>query len=394
MTGAGRPYVVAAGGTGGHLFPARAVAEALSERGAEVALFTDERGRAYARDYSAGSIHVTRAATFAGKGIAGRVGALGPIFGGMMDAFSLMGRLGPAAVAGFGGYASGPAMMAAVMRGIPTLVHEQNAILGRTNRLLKPYVSSLGLSFPDTGRVDGDDRKAQIFGNPVRAAVEEFTAEPFVQPAPDARFELLVFGGSQGARIFGDVVPKALLALPEGLRRRVRLTAQIRDADESVLQADLSEAGIEAELAPFFDDLPRRMAKAHLVIGRAGASTVSELSVIGRPAVLVPLPIAMDDHQTRNASFLADRGGAWLVPQSEFTPDALAGKLEALFANPETLQTAARAALSETHLGAAARLADKLEALAAAKPVAAIKSAAASLATLGLVLPHLPGVTP
>ena len=365
MRAPARKYVVAAGGTGGHLFPARAVAEALAARGAEIALFTDERGAAYAENFTPGPVHVTRAATFAGKGPLARAGAFFSILTGLKDAHGLLGRLRPDAVAGFGGYASGPAMLAAVLRGRPTLVHEQNAILGRTNRLLKPMVSAIGLSFPETGRVDPGDAKAALYGNPVRDAVETLAGAPYALPQPGRPIEILVFGGSQGARIFGQVVPEALTRLPEALRAQVRLTAQIREGEEGAVAARLKEAGIEAELAPFFADLPARMARAHLVIGRAGASTVSELSVIGRPSLLVPLPIAMDDHQTLNAQFLADRGGAWIVPQPEFTPEALSKKLETLLRVPETLAKAAAAARAETHLGAARRLADKLEALAA-----------------------------
>jgi UDP-N-acetylglucosamine--N-acetylmuramyl-(pentapeptide) pyrophosphoryl-undecaprenol N-acetylglucosamine transferase len=347
--------VLAAGGTGGHMFPALAVAEVLQRRGIEPILLTDDRGERYAGPFGAVERHVLPAANVARGKLSGAVNLVRAT----LAARRLLGDLRPLAVMGFGGYATLPALLAGRLRGLPTCVHEQNAVLGRVNRIAAGFVDRIALSFPETRRLSARHAgKASLTGNPVRAEVIALAGAGYSPPDAGAPVGVLVLGGSQGASVLSEVVPPAMARLPEALRARLRIVQQCRPEDLEQARQTYAQAGIEAELAPFFGDVAARLAAAHLAIARAGASTISELEVAGRPAVLVPLPGAMDDHQTVNAAGVAAAGGAWVIPQAEFTPEALAARLEALLAGPAALAAAAAAARAEARPDAAERLAD------------------------------------
>jgi UDP-N-acetylglucosamine--N-acetylmuramyl-(pentapeptide) pyrophosphoryl-undecaprenol N-acetylglucosamine transferase len=285
---------------------------------------------------------------------------------GTLEARRILTRLEAAAVIGFGGYPSVPPILAA--RTLPrahrpaTALHEQNAVLGRANRLLAPGADLLALSAADTARVPASAR-AQVVGNPVRPALAALVAQAYAPPAEDGAIRLMVLGGSLGARIFADVVPGAVAALPDALRARLVVTQQTRAEDLPRVESAYREAGVPADLSPFFGDIATRLAMAHIVVARAGASTVAELACAGRPSILVPLPHAIDDHQTANARSLASVGAAWLMPQTAFTADALARHLAAVLSNPPVLARAAAAAGKEARPDAARRLADLVQSL-------------------------------
>lgn len=356
------PILLAAGGTGGHVFPAMALARELAARGRAVALATDERGERYEEIFAGFAVHRVASGTPTGRDLLGRAAAVGSIAKGVVQARALFRRLRPAAAIGFGGYPSLPTMMAALGR-LPTAIHEQNAVLGRVNRLIAPRVDRIALSFADTAGLDERaKRKATLTGNPVRPEV--MGLPPYA--APDDAFQLLVFGGSQGARSMSEVVPAAIRALPESLRRRLRVTQQARPEDLEEVRAAYAEMAVAADVAPFFRDLPTRLAAAHLTIARAGAGTVSELAVAGRPSILTPYAFATDDHQTKNARALVDAGGAWLLGNGDFRPDRLATLIAELAEDPARLSTAAAKALAVGAPDAAAQLADLVERLAPA----------------------------
>jgi len=360
-----QPVALAAGGTGGHVFPALALAEALAARGRPAVFLTDARAGALADVFRGFPVHVVRSGTPTGHNVAGKAAAGLRIVGGWWDAVRLLRGLRPAVVAGFGGYPALPTMLAAFSLGLPTLLHEQNAVLGRVNRLVAPRVRAIAASFAQTAQVrPADAARVVVTGNPVRQAVQALAAEPY-RPAPaDGRFELLAFGGSQGARAFAEVLPAALALLPEAARRRIVLTLQARPEDLEEVRAALPADLAAAEVAPFFADLPARLARAHLTVARAGAGTVSELAVAGRPAVLVPYAFATDDHQSANARVLADAGAAWLFAKGSFAAAALAVLLGELMGDPARLAEAARRAAAVGRPDAAARLADLVERLA------------------------------
>lgn len=357
---AGKPLVlIAAGGTGGHLFPAEALASVLAGRGIVVDLATDERAARYAGQFPARKLHVLPADTVRGRSPMALFRTAIALGTGVGMGLRLMRHLKPAAVIGFGGYPTVPPVMAGALMRRPTIIHEANGVMGRANALLAPYVTAIATGYP--GILDGNPRlaaKAHHTGNPVRPAVREAAALPFVPPAPEGPFELLVFGGSQGARIMSEIVPAALEWLGPEVRSRLRVTQQSRPEDIDLVRATYARLGIACELAPFFKDLPARMARAHLVVGRSGASTVAELTVIGRPSVLVPLPHALDQDQLANATALANAGGALLVPQDEFTPQRFAEELARLASRPDELAAMAAAAKAMGRADAAERLAD------------------------------------
>ncbi len=360
----GAPIVLAAGGTGGHVFPAEALAGELLARGRRVALLTDRRGLALGQRFPGVELHRIHAGRF-GAGLMSKVVGLAELGLGTLQATRLLRALAPAAVAGFGGYPSVPTMLAATRLGLPTLIHEQNAIFGRANRLLTPRVRRIATSFADPGVVRASERSRVVeTGNPVRPAIAALRAAPYPSLAADGPFDILVLGGSQGARILSEVVPSGLGALPEPLRKRLRIAQQARPEDIDGARAAHARNGLVAELATFFDDVPARLARAHLVISRSGASTVAELTTIGRPAILVPYLHAADDHQTANARALEAAGAAWVVPQLAFTAEALATRVAALLAKPEALPRAAAAALGLGRPDAARSLADLVLALA------------------------------
>jgi UDP-N-acetylglucosamine--N-acetylmuramyl-(pentapeptide) pyrophosphoryl-undecaprenol N-acetylglucosamine transferase len=360
MPDAATPMVlVAAGGTGGHLFPAEALSIALARRTVAVELATDERATRYGHTFPARATHIIPSATVRGRGPLSLARTATTLAAGIAKAWLLMGRIRPAGVVGFGGYPSIPPVLAAALRGIPTVIHEQNGVMGRANRSLARRVTAIATGFP--GVVNYDPRlaaKATNVGNPVRPAVIEAAKTAYALPSPGRPFRLLVFGGSQGARVMADVVPPAIEALAPGLRARLTVVQQARDEDVERVRTGYVRAGVEAEVAPFFADLPARMAASHLVISRSGASTVAELAAIGRPAILVPLPHALDQDQRANASALEQAGAAILLLQNDFTPARLASEITALMNAPERLSQMAAAGKSVGTVDAADRLAD------------------------------------
>lgn len=351
--------LVCAGGTGGHLFPAEALSVALAARGCLVDLVTDERAEQYGRAFPARATHIVSSATIASKNPIALAKALFALGSGYLHARKIITVLKPAAVIGFGGYPTLPPMFAATQVGVPTLIHDQNAVMGRANRQLSGRVTAIATSFP--GVLDGNPTlagKASFTGNPVRPMVIAAAATPYDAPVAGGPFRLCVFGGSQGARVMSEIVPPALEQVDAALRARLHLVQQARAEDQAAVEATYARLGVTAEVAPFFVDLPARLAGAHLVIARSGASTVAELSVIGRPSILVPLPHALDQDQLMNAATLASAGAATIVKQADFTPDWLAGELTRLLADPAPLVAAAAAARAQGHADAADRLAD------------------------------------
>jgi UDP-N-acetylglucosamine--N-acetylmuramyl-(pentapeptide) pyrophosphoryl-undecaprenol N-acetylglucosamine transferase len=352
--------LLAAGGTGGHLFPAEALAHALIARGARLHLATDTRAAAYATNgkFPAEAIHALPAATPSGGGILKKLMAGAVLARGVLAGRALAQGLKPAIVVGFGGYPSVPAVMGASLAGTPTIIHEQNAVMGRANRFLAGRATLIATGFAQVSGAESVRAKLRHVGNPVRPAVLAASAAPLPACAPDGPVGLLVFGGSQGARVMADIVPPALALLQPADRARLVITQQARAEDEARVAAAYAELGVKAELAPFFSDLPARMAASDLVIGRSGASTVAELGVIGRGAILVPLPGSLDQDQAANAQSLAGIGAAIRILQPEFTPARLAAELGALLAAPERLTAMAEAAKSAGIPDAAERLAD------------------------------------
>ena len=364
MTNVETSVLLAAGGTGGHLFPAQALAEELARRGMTVDLITDMRGDRYGTGFPARSVYQVPAATLAGRSpiqIARTAWMLGR---GLVAAHGLLGKVKPRAVIGFGGYPTFPPLMAASLRGIPTALHEQNAVLGRANRMLAKRVTRIATSFEVTRFLDAAlQAKARFTGNPVRSAVIDCASRPYSAPHTGSEIALLVFGGSQGARFFSEAVPPALARLPADLRQRLRVAHQAREEDVDGVVAAYREMDISADVSPFFRDLPSRIAGAHLVIARSGASTIAELMVIGRPSILVPLPHALDNDQLKNAMKLAESGGAWCIEQKDLSPERLGRDIEALLADTDRLATVAKVAKSLGRPDAVVRLADLVEEL-------------------------------
>jgi len=369
-------YALAAGGTGGHLFPAEAVARLLVASGGTVHLLTDRRADTFAAAVPGVTIDLVRAGWFGGGPLHAAYG-LAELALGIVQARRLLRRLAPAAVVGFGGYPSVPTMLAAAHLGLPTLIHEQNVVLGRANRLLAPRARRIATGFAATRGLRAVDRgRAVHTGNPVRPAIHAVGALPYVAPEAGGPVELLVVGGSQGARIFAEIVPPALALLPDEVRTRLRVAQQARPEDREAVVATYRALGIAVEIESFFADMPERLQRAHLVICRSGASTVAELAVCGRPAILVPYPHAMDDHQTANAAAFAEAGGGWVVPQGEFSAEALAQRLDGLLADPAALGTAAAAARRFARDDAAEHLAALVRGLASGANGAALERAA------------------
>ncbi len=361
------PIALAAGGTGGHLFPAEALAQELKRRGRRILLVTDARGARYAKDFPADERFEISAATPSIGGPIAKGAAAVSIAVGLFTSLREFKKRKPAAAVGFGGYPSLPAMKAAALMNIPYGVHEQNGVLGRANRMLVKGASFTAHAFPVLDKLPNGVSTIEV-GNPVRDAVAALEGAAY--PSMEGDINLLIFGGSQGASIFSEAPVRAIAALPETLRVRIAVTHQARESDMDAVKAGYASASVRADVAPFFSDLPQRMAAAHLVISRAGASTVTELSAIGRPSILVPLAIAMDDHQTGNARTLKDKKAAVILPENEFNQYELAAPLEALLSNPGRLTAMAEAAKGAVKSGAAARLADLVEDIVAAKAAA------------------------
>ena len=358
-----RTIVLAAGGTGGHIFPAVALAEVLRARGFDPQLVTDHRFHQYNKASADGvlgqiRIHTIRAGSLGGGIIRKLRNTLGIGFG-VLQAMRLLHRLKPLAVVGFGGYPSFPTMVAAIATGQRTIIHEQNSVLGRVNRFLARRAKQVATSYSDTRMMpQGTLSRVVMTGNPVRAAVCAISQVEYPVLAENGIMRVLVIGGSQGASVFSEVVPEAMKQLPADLRARIRLDQQCREAEIEQVREKYNAINMQVDIAPFFVDVAARLASAHLVICRAGASTVAELMVAGKPALLVPLPIATDNHQYYNAQAIEDTGAGWVVTQKAFTPESLAAKLETLMRVPHRLSEAAAAMRKLANARAAEALAD------------------------------------
>ncbi|AOX17139.1 undecaprenyldiphospho-muramoylpentapeptide beta-N-acetylglucosaminyltransferase [Kozakia baliensis] len=358
-----KPIIIAAGGTGGHFFPAEALATELAARGHSFVLMTDRRaGKRETGIFAQAPQYVLEGAGVAGKGIGAKLRGINALLRGAWKARRLIGEIDPGAVVGFGGYPSIPPLLGAWMRPKkkrPAIIlHEGNAVLGQANALLARVASAIAVSYPHVARLPHGVETA-LTGMPVRPAIAALAGNDYTPPTESIR--LLVWGGSLGARIFSDVVPAALGALPPGFRARLHVTQQARAEDVDRVQKAYREAGIDARVAPFLDNVPELLSQAHLVIGRAGGSSIAEVTLAGRPSILVPLPIAASDEQGANAEELTRLGGAWTIRQPEFTPQKLTGLLNEILAEPDRLAKAAQAAKSLARPGSAALLADLVE---------------------------------
>ena len=357
MSAAAPLVLLAAGGTGGHLFPAEALAIALRKRGAVIELATDVRAAHF--EFPARAVHLIPSATVRGRNPLALARTAALLALGTAKAWALIGRIRPAVVVGFGGYPTVPPLFAASMRGVATVLHEQNGVMGRANRLLAARVTKIATGFPSLARLDPRlQAKITFTGNPIRPQVIAAAATPYAAPAVDGPLRLVVFGGSQGARVMAEVMPAAVERLSAEFRKRLSIVQQARAEDLDAVRATYAKLGVAADCAPFFADLPARVAAGHLVVSRSGASTVAELSAIGRPAILVPLPHALDQDQFVNAGVLEAAGGAIRIEQRDFTPERLARGITALAADPAQLAKMAAAAKSAGTIDAAERLAE------------------------------------
>ncbi len=360
-------FVLIAGGTGGHLFPAMALAQELRRRGHDIHLMTDHRVTGYGDQFPASAIHIVPSATPSIRNPLKFAVAGAKIAWGTWVAMGMLGKIKPSAVIGFGGYPTFPPFLAASVRRIPGILHEQNAVMGRANRALGRFASTLALSFARTRHAEAFGTKVELTGNPVRDRVRAISDTPYPGLDADAPFKLVIFGGSQGARAFADLVPPAVAMLPPDLRSRLRIVQQCRAEDLDRVAEAYRQAKVNVELAAFFNDLPERIAQGHLVIGRSGASTIAELCVIGRPAILVPLPGSIDADQANNARVVEAAGGGWLCEQATLSPLSLATRLETLMRAPDQLMAAAAAAKGLGQPQAVERLADLAERIGAGR---------------------------
>ncbi|HEX9905506.1 MAG TPA: undecaprenyldiphospho-muramoylpentapeptide beta-N-acetylglucosaminyltransferase [Propylenella sp.] len=354
--------LLVAGGTGGHLFPALALREVLIDRGWRVHVATDPRVGGLIDGVPPAETHRVSSATIAGWSPLTMARSIATLLDGVLKARKLLRQVAPQIVVGFGGYPTVPPIVAARLAAIPIVVHEQNAVVGRANRLLLRFGAVLATGFANPKWSAGARRTVHV-GNPVRRAVVDI-ARPYAPSGPGEPFRLFVFGGSQGARVFSGLIPAALAALPEDKRRRLLIAQQARPEDAAATRENFRGIGVEAVVAPFFADIGERLAGAHLVVCRAGASTVAELAAAGRPAILVPYPYALDHDQAENARLLEETGGGWLVPEKDLTPAMLAKRVAALMDSPKKLARAAEAARAQGRPDAAARLAELVERVA------------------------------
>lgn len=356
--------MLCAGGTGGHLFPAEALADELTKRGYAIELMSDERADKYGSAFPADQIHIIKSDTLRGRNPLKLLKTAVKLGLGTLQAWKIMRTKKPKVLVGFGGYPTFPPMFAARLAGVPTILHEANAVMGRANRMLARGASGVATAF-DLPLPQNLQHKAMVTGNPLRPNVRDVLGAPYDAPVPAGPFHLLVFGGSQGARVFSQVVPEALALLAPEERARLAVVQQARAEDLPSVEARYRELGVAAQLAPFFADLPAHIAASHLVICRSGAGTVCELAAIGRPALLVPFPGALDNDQGLNADVLVQAGGARKVPQAQFSAQALAGQLKEFLAQPQQLADAAAGAKSAGQLEAERKLADFAETLIA-----------------------------
>lgn len=355
--------VLSAGGTGGHLFPAEALAGELQRRGNKIVVMTDKRGRGYGAAFPGARIEIVPSAAFSDRSVTGLMTAPFEILAGIVVSYFKLLFLKPKAVVGFGGYPSLPVMLAACLARFPTAVVTPDALLGRANRIVMNMVRAIAANFPLVRFLPRDRSKIVYTGNPLRPDVVALAGAPYDMPQSNGPLHLLVFGGSQGARFFSEALPTAIAQLKAETRARLDLVQQCRPEDLEAARTAYAKLGVKVELAPFYKDMPERIARAHLVVARSGAGTVSELAAIGRPAILVPLPHALDDNQTPNADALVAAGGGWRMKQPDLTPKKLAAMLEAAFADPADLAKRATAALALGKPDATARLADLVEKL-------------------------------
>ena len=354
--------VIGAGGTGGHMFPAAAFAAEMKKRGWRVGLMTDERGRKYTDGFEADWIINVKAATFASKRPDKLISSGLKILAGIREAKAKLRQEGASLVAGFGGYPSFPAMRAGSALGLPVIIHEQNAVLGRVNRVFAKIARIVACGFDRLDKLPASAKaNKRVVGNPVREPIRKIGDLPYPAISETGAINLLVIGGSQGARLFGEVIPKAVAQLSEGLRTRLNVVQQVREEQIEEVRAIYEKNGVSAHLSPFFSDMPDRLANTHFVISRSGASSVTELAVVGRPGLLIPLAIAMDDHQTGNAETLKSAGAADVLSEAEFTAENTARLLEDRLFDAEGLAARAEAARSVAHVNAASDLADLAE---------------------------------
>lgn len=356
-----KTVLLSAGGTGGHLFPAQSLAQQLSERGWTVHLATDPRAERFVDQFPAAQVHIIPSATFGGKSPIALARTLFRLLKGYVQAWRVLSKVRPQAVVGFGGYPTVPPLLAAVHRGHPTILHEQNAVMGRANKFLARRVSAIATGFALEKDIHPSSAPVTVTGNPLRDVAHAAAKRDYAAHTKDGPFNLLVFGGSQGARFFSQVIPEALKQLSDQQKKRVNLVLQARPEDAELARASIAELGVSSEVSDFFTDMPHRISQCHLVICRSGASSVSELALIGVPSILVPLPGALDDDQGANASFLAAADGAHLVRQHELTPERLGNLLSDAMEQPERLAIQAENAKKAGVSDAAVRLADLVD---------------------------------
>lgn len=358
--------VITSGGTGGHFFPAQALAEELRQRHHKVVFVTDERGLQWRQQFSQMDFCVTKSGTTERAGLVSRLRAIVRLIIGTCQAWSLLGRYRPQVVVGFGGYPTLPTMFAGILRHLLTCIHEQNGVMGRANRLIAPRVNAIALAVATpVGLREMDRLKAEVTGNPVRQAVIDMRDVAYPSLDDSGKIHLLIFGGSQGAQLFDSLLPEAASLLPSMIQSRLEITQQCRAGDEGAVRRAYESLGIKTLVASFFKDLPERIAKSHLVVCRSGASTVSELSVIGRPAILIPYAAALDGDQAANAFHFAEASAGWIFNECDVTPRSLADRIAELIREPETLARAAASARALGRPDAAQSLADLVDCLAA-----------------------------
>ena len=370
-----RTILLSAGGTGGHLFPAQALAGELNRRGWRVELVTDHRATHYGGDFPAAKIHTVPSGTPSSRNPLAVASALVKLALGLLQSIRIVRRTKPQAVVGFGGYPTVPPLMAGWLTGAPLVLHEQNAVMGRANGMLSRLCDKVALSFEGTRAPQRALAKSVLCGNPVREAVHHAATWPFEEIAPNGPIKLLVFGGSQGARFFSDMMPGVFALLPADLQKRLEIVQQCREEDMARVGEAYAPLKLNVELAPFFPDLPHRIARSHLIISRSGASTIGELTVIGRPAILVPLPGAIDQDQRANGAVLERAGGALMMEQSAITPERFAEAISGLISDPEALKAKAEKARSAGRPDAVERLADLVESIAGGEGGGAVNAA-------------------
>ena len=360
--GTGRIAVIAAGGTGGHLFPAEALARALIQRGWRIVLATDDRVSSLSHAFPAEEIVTLDAATVKRRDPVSLMRAAGTILSGIAQGRAALSRIQPDVVVGFGGYPSLPALIAAITQGRRTVIHEQNAVSGRANRLVAPYVTEIACAFETLGKASPKSQARKVVvGNPVRPAIRALADARYEPPEEGGEIRLLITGGSQGARLLSELLPSAIAKLPEALRARLFVQQQTRPESLDLARSIYADAAVKAEIAPFFSDMAGRLSSAHLVIGRSGASTVSEVAVAGRPSILIPLGVALDDDQGQNAKVLETAGAAQVARENTITQPMMTAALETLLGNPKRLAKMSRAARGVARPDAAERLADLVE---------------------------------